>query len=1042
MAPNNSKTSKIESLVTHGRTAANTLKEMLDSDSQNVPYLRVIGGVTLLILDIFQNVRANKQQCIKMVERINDIVIAIINICGESGGSELSPAIFRNISSLTETLQKVHTFIRNQVDMNVVRRITRHLENEAQLNECNVALQQAMEVFTIRTGLLTTVTMTEMKISNDKRHNELVERFVESRVSLDRSSFASSSNSLSILLPVSPQIFRGREVELKHLVSHLLSPDASRSAILGPGGIGKSSLALASLHHPDVLAACGENRFFIPLDSARSPEDLLSLVAAYFGLEQCRQVAKAIIQYLHSIDGPAILVLDNFESPWEEPTTRSKIEDFLSQLTDIPRLHVIVTMRGAERPTKTRWTRPFLPPLETLNRAAAREVFLDIVDEIKDDSQLEALLDLTDNLPLALNLLANITAYEGADSVLNRWSFQATSLLSEGVDKGTNLDKSISISLSSPRMTALPNARQLLSLLSLLPDGIQDAALTEMSLPFDDVTKCRVALCRTSLAYIGRDRKLKVLAPIREYIRTKYPPSPQIFRSLKEHIYSLVRLSRNFESLPSTGLVHLISNNLGNVHTILIRAVDSHESAAELKDTVFCILELAKFSYYTNLASWSYQLVDGLLDTVKSLNDTQLLGHYLFTMGQIHALQSAHESFTKDALQCFKDVDDPLSQAKAYVHLSAYYIRAGQAQKSLDICYIALPLAEEAGDLAQLAEVFVRLSQIHRQLGHSGASLKYARDACSTAKSAGSMLVEARALRQYACCCVCVGDYTRSTTLCAEARVILDALGMADVRNNIYRNLLNVQAQTHNEQTDYVLARQLNALLIGTPGEQRTQEKISEAYALINIAGADINMGRWADPSVRQNIDTARSLMAGTSNKQGVPACDFTLADLYFHQGDYRTSGALYAQCLLVFQGQSAEVEVLCRQRLADVAFAEEDTPRATRLSFVLLAFALRVHDLAATHQALRRIGDIFRAQGDSDTAQSLFGLALSGFTLMGVHRARGDCLVRLGDIHRQRGDYAEARTRWTEARALFDRSSQLRDAQSCEERLANTEST
>ncbi|KAJ7686191.1 hypothetical protein B0H17DRAFT_719914 [Mycena rosella] len=199
-------------------------------------------------------------------------------------------------------------------------------------------------------------------------------------------------------------------------------------------------------------------------------------------------------------------------------------------------------------------------------------------------------------------------------------------------------------------------------------------------------------------------------------------------------------------------------------------------------------------------------------------------------------------------------------------------------------------------------------------------------------------------------------------------------------------------------------------------------------------------MGRYDDPSVRRNIEMAKIAMAGTSNKLGVAACDFVLADVYFHRGNYSESGALYARWLPFLEGQSAEMELLWRRRMVDVAFAENDRRRAARLSFVLLALALRVHDLAATHKALRRIGDIFRADGDSVTAGALFGLALSGFTLMGIHQARGDCLIRLGDIDRERGEFKTARTRWAEARLMFDRSSQLRDVQRCDERVSNLE--
>ncbi|KAJ6484475.1 hypothetical protein C8R47DRAFT_1048627 [Mycena vitilis] len=1029
---------KIDTLVEHGRAAALALREVSD-DEQNVPYLKVIGGITLLILDIIKNVRANKQQCHKMIERINDIVRAIINICGEPG-TELSPAMLRSITSFAETLQKVHSFIRNQVDMNMVQRIARHIENEAQLNECNVALQQALDVFTLRSVLLTATGVAEMIVSSAKKHDELVDRF-ESRIEL-ASIASSSSSSLSILLPASPPFFRGREAELKHLVSHLLSLEPSRSVILGPGGIGKTTLALAALHHPDIIAAFGENRFFVPLESVSAPDDMWWTIAAYFGVEQRGKVAKAVIRHLSAFVGPSVLVLDNFESPWEQQSTRSTVEEILSLLTDIPRLRIIVTMRGAERPTRTRWSRPFLPPLEPLDRAAARETFLDIVDQIEDDSQLDEVLNLTDNLPLALTILANIASYEGIESVLRRWSLEATSLLSDGFDKHTNLETSISISLSSPRMAALPDARNLLSVLSLLPDGIPDPTLSEISLPFDDVVRCKITLCRTSLAYIGPDRRIKVLAPIREYISAN-PISPELFRPVKAYVYSIVRLSQNFELLPSTGIVHLLSSNLGNIHTVLTRALASyrHDHPSELKEMVLCVVHLAKFSYFTNLASWSSQLVDGVQDVVKSLDDKQLLGQYLLTVGQIHAIQSSHESYAKEALQCFKDVDDRLSQAKTCVFLSAYYSRTGEARKSLQICEEALPHAESAGDPALLAEVLVRLSQIHRQLGHSLLALKYAREGWRKAKLAGgNMLVEARAIRQYGCCCVSVGDYARCIKLCAEARVVLDALGMCDMRNSIYRNLLNLHAQTLYLQTDFALARQLNALLVGTPGEQRTEEKVSEAYALINVAGSDIVMGRSGDPAVKKNIETARTMMAGTSNMLGIVGCDFTLAHLYFHQGNYVASRALYSPGLLAVQGQSAEMELLCRLRLVDIAFADRDVQCAKRLSFVLFSLALRVGDLGATHHALRRIGDIFLSEGDSETAQNIFELALSGFTIMDIHQARGDCLIRLGDINRARGEYETARAKWKEARALFDRCSQLGDAQKCHDRIATTE--
>src|ERR1700761_4050116 len=136
-------------------------------------------------------------------------------------------------------------------------------------------------------------------------------------------------------------------------------------------------------------------------------------------------------------------------------------------------------MRGAERPGKVKWTKPFLPVLEPLSSTNARQMFSDIADEpdLEDESALDELLDLSGGLPLAISLLANIASFEGYAGALARWKIENTALLSDGHDKRSNLERSIDLSLRSPRISSSLPAKNLLSLLSLLPDGITDEDL-------------------------------------------------------------------------------------------------------------------------------------------------------------------------------------------------------------------------------------------------------------------------------------------------------------------------------------------------------------------------------------------------------------------------------------------------------------------------------------------------------------------------------------------------------------------------------------
>jgi hypothetical protein len=92
----------------------------------------------------------------------------------------------------------------------------------------------------------------------------------------------------------------------------------------------------------------------------------------------------------------------------------------------------------------------------------------------------DQLLQLADNMPLAVNLIAHIADYEGLINVLAHWETEKTSLLSIGSNEKSNLD--VSISLSSPRITS--HSKNLLSLLALLPNGLSDIELVKAILEY------------------------------------------------------------------------------------------------------------------------------------------------------------------------------------------------------------------------------------------------------------------------------------------------------------------------------------------------------------------------------------------------------------------------------------------------------------------------------------------------------------------------------------------------------------------------------
>ncbi|KAJ7855225.1 P-loop containing nucleoside triphosphate hydrolase protein, partial [Mycena leptocephala] len=204
--------------------------------------------------------------------------------------------------------------------------------------------------------------------------------------------------------PSQPKIFYGREFELDDIMKILIQ-DSPRISILGGGGMGKTSLARAVLHHPDTSRKF-EHRFFVSAEPATSSTELAALIGLHLGLNPSQDLVRPVVQYF-SRKPSCLLILDNLETAWEPIQSRGEIEEFLSLLTGVEHLALIITVRGTERPARVRWTRPFLLPLKPLSENAARQTFMDITDHVYPIKDIDQLLRVTDNMPLAVDLIAH-----------------------------------------------------------------------------------------------------------------------------------------------------------------------------------------------------------------------------------------------------------------------------------------------------------------------------------------------------------------------------------------------------------------------------------------------------------------------------------------------------------------------------------------------------------------------------------------------------------------------------------------------------------
>jgi hypothetical protein len=306
--------------------------------------------------------------------------------------------------------------------------------------------------------------------------------------------------------------------------------------------------------------------------------------------------------------------------------------------------------------------------LEPLSPSASRQIFVEIADEPGggEPSALEDLLDLSGGLPLALNLMANIASFEGYSTTLARWKTENTGLLSEGYDKRSNLDKSITLSLSSPRIASSPEAKNLISLLSLLPDGIKPEDIVAGKVPISNVRHCQSVLLRTSLGYIDVNGRLKALTPVREYTRRTYPPAVALARPLRTYFQELLEVWRFKRELPSGNLVPDLVSHLGNINELILAGLltEGKSACIEMGES---IITLDSFS--ATMLKGSAPLFQRLPRLIEETDDATLRWRYrgMILRNSFDHLIQDPDGWIEEGKQYFNAGSAPVGQGELFL---------------------------------------------------------------------------------------------------------------------------------------------------------------------------------------------------------------------------------------------------------------------------------------------------------------------------------------------------------------------------------------